>query len=98
MGTMPQGALRALQTTLRLTIGGVLLLGSVVHTTTTSSTRESQVSAGTVLGLLSTWMFPQRRNFVNVWKSFAFLSLRYKVDNAHFYSKGSQECNTPSPE
>lgn len=60
MGTMPQGILSALQTTLRLTIGVVLLLGSVVHTcTSTSSTRESQVSAGIVLGLLSTWMFPK---------------------------------------
>ncbi len=58
MGTMPQGALHALQTTLRLTIRDVLLLGSVVHTSS-SSTRESQVSAGTVLGLLSTWMFPK---------------------------------------
>ncbi len=61
MGTMPQGILSALQTTLRLTIfGDVLLLGSVVHTrTSTSSTQESQVSAGIVLGLLSTWMFPK---------------------------------------
>jgi hypothetical protein len=32
MGTMSQGALRELHTTLRLTIGDVLLLGSVVHT------------------------------------------------------------------
>ncbi len=60
MGTMPQGILSALETTLRLTIGVVLLLGSVVHTrTSTSSTRGSQLSAGIVLGLPSTWMFPK---------------------------------------
>ncbi len=81
MGTMPQGALRALQTTLRLTIGGVLLLGSVVHTSVLVLVVHKNLKFQQ-LGP-STWTsinldVPQRRKFVYVWKSFAFLSLRYK--------------------